>query len=389
MSAPDATLLDLLDEVGVRRAEVGDLLAHTRQLIADQVAEAIEEPIPVVEFDDLGRLPDAARAAIARRACVVVRNTFDRDQAEAWNEEIGDYLARNSFERHFAERYPDDAAGGSRIWGIYWSRPQVLARQHERMAAVRRFLNGFWSHRSPGAVWFDPDHDISYADRLRRRAPGVTARGLAPHSDAPSAGGWRVPENIAVFRQALVGHPERVDPWDAAHRTSASTEGTVFRTFQGWTALSEMRPADGVLHVAAVPLVGAYILVAGIAGELGVAADPQPAPRRSAADELVRSALKPIPAVVPGDTVWWHGDLIHSVGPAANDRRWGNVMYIGAAPRCPRNDRYVGATLERFERGASPPDFPTEDFEVDFVGRAGVGDLGPLGRQQFGLAPLS
>jgi hypothetical protein len=94
----------------------------------------------------------------------------------------------------------------------------------------------------------------------------------------------------------------------------------------------------------------------------------------------------PIPAVAPGDTVWWHGDLYHSVGDAANDSRWGNVMYIGAAPRCPRNDAYRVSLLDRFERGASPVDFPSDDFEVDFAGRATVADLNAIGRAQFGLA---
>ena len=94
----------------------------------------------------------------------------------------------------------------------------------------------------------------------------------------------------------------------------------------------------------------------------------------------------PIPPVAPGDTVWWHGDLYHSVGDAANDSRWGNVMYIGAAPRCPRNDVYTSTMFDRFVRGASPVDFPSDDFEVDFNGRATIDDLNETGRAQFGLA---
>jgi hypothetical protein len=393
MVVPDPSLLDLLDEVGLDRGDVADLLVHTRELVAADVAEATATPIPTVDFDQLRDVPVTIRDSIARRGCVVVRGTFDRDQAETWNTEIGDYLDRNHFERRFAERYPEAATTGSRIWGIYWSRPQVLARQHERMATVRRFLNSFWSHESDGVTWFDPDHDIGYPDRLRRRAPGVTARGLAPHSDSPSCGGWRIPENVAVFRHVLAGRPERYDPWDPAHRTSPDVESpvgsTAFRTFQGWTALSDMHPSDGVLHLAPVLSAPVHLLVQGIAGELGLAGEPVPTPRRAAGDELLHSALAPIPAVEPGDTVWWHGDIIHSVANATNDRRWGNVMYIGSSPRCPRNDAYAASMLDRFERGASPLDFPPEDFEVDFVGRADVSDLDRLGRQQFGLDPVA
>jgi hypothetical protein len=64
------------------------------------------------------------------------------------------------------------------------------------------------------------------------------------------------------------------------------------------------------------------------------------------------------------------------------------VMYIGCSPRCARNERYAASMLDRFDRGASPLDFPEEDFEVDFVGRATRDDLNPRGRQQFGLDPI-
>jgi hypothetical protein len=35
--------------------------------------------------------------------------------------------------------------------------------------------------------------------------------------------------------------------------------------------------------------------------------------------------------------------------------------------------------------GTSPPDFPADHFEVDFAGRAEIGDLTPLGRSQLGI----
>jgi hypothetical protein len=258
------------------------------------------------------------------------------------------------------------------------------------MEATRRFLNSFWRHRSDGHDWFDPDHDIGYPDRLRRRAPGATANGLSAHSDAVSSGGWRIEENVRVFRHVLAGDVDRFDPWDAAHRTGIDLDpgapSGVFRTFQGWTALSDMHPDDGVLHTIPIPLAAAYMLVRGIAGELGLlGGDPEPAPRRFRADELLTRALVPIPAVEPGDTVWWHSDVIHSVADASNDVRWGNVMYIAATPPCRRNDDYRTSMLERFEGGLSPLDFPQEHFEADFCGRPSIEDLNPVGRAHFGL----
>jgi hypothetical protein len=396
LAGVDPLLLQLLDQVGLRSADVAELLGVCRAIVAAEVADVEQSPtsaVPAVAFDELELLPTSTVDAIRRRGCVVVRGTFDRAEAEEWDDEIGRYLEANRFEAAFATRYPDAAAIGSRIWGVYWSRPQVLARQHVRMVTVRRFLNTLWSHDAAASgTWFDPYHDIGYPDRLRRRAPGATARGLAPHCDSPSSGGWRVAENRNVFAEVLAGHPERFDPWDATHRVGLGSDApvacTAFRTFQGWTALSEMQPSDGVLHIAPVLATPAYCLLKGIAGELGVVGDPVAAPRRAGADQLLERALVPIPAVQPGDTVWWHGDLLHGVAPASNDVRWGNVMYIGSSPRCPRNDAYAPSMLDRLRRGASPLDFPAEDFEAPFAGRARVGDLDDVGRVQFGLDPV-
>jgi hypothetical protein len=391
-----ATPAELLDRLGLDRSDVGDLLSDLTAAMEVRVAEIVEQrdagdPVfPVLDFDDAlaGRVDPATDAAVRTAGCAVLRGTFDRAEAEAWDHELGDYIARNAFRDRFLEKHP--AAGdGSRIWPVYWSRSQVLARQHDRMAAARRFLNGLWTSSSAGVQWFAPDTDIGYPDRVRRREPGAVSKGLAAHADSPSVGGWRIAENQVVFGPLLTGGLAAYDPFDATGRTGPRVESpvgcTVFRTFQGWTALSDMHPDDGVLHVVPIPAAVGYRLVHGLACELGLVDEAKPAPRRDAGDELLAQAIVPIPAVGPGDTVWWHGDLYHLVGDAANDTRWGNVMYIGAAPSCPRNDAYRATMLDRFVRGASPVDFPADDFEVDFVGRATVDDLNDIGRSQFGL----
>jgi hypothetical protein len=52
-----------------------------------------------------------------------------------------------------------------------------------------------------------------------------------------------------VFARVFDGNVEKYDPWNAAHRTEVeeytvdnTTKCSVFRTFQGWTALSDMIP---------------------------------------------------------------------------------------------------------------------------------------------------
>lgn len=382
-------------DVVARRLD--ELRAHvTAEVEAVEAAAAAGNPvIPEIDMAHVvdGTVPASAIAAVHRRGCVVVRGTFERAEAEAWDAEIAHYVSRNAFRERF-EAHNAEAATGSRIWGVYWSRPQVAARQHPRMVAARRFLNRLWSLDAPGGpggVWFDPDTDIGYPDRVRRREPGADSRGLGMHVDTPAIGGWTILENQRVFAPLLTRGIDGFDPWNPAHRTVLPVESpvgcSVFRTFQGWTALSDMEPDDGVLHLVPIPLAVAHRFVVGLAGELGLDGEPRPAPRRDHGDELLARALVPIPAVAPGDTVWWHGDLFHSVADASNHVRWGNVMYIGASPWCERNAAYQPDHLERFRRGASPRDFPPEDFELDFAGRATVDDLSDTGRAQFGLAP--
>ena len=399
MTVPDPDLLALLDRHGLTRDRVAELFGVASERMRSEVAAVVVESdqnraVPVLSYDDVAAdaVDDAAVADIRRRGCVVIRGTFDREQAVQWDADIGRYLEQNRFEVAYRTRHPEGA--GRRIWGIYWSPAQVAARQHAHMETTRRFLNSLWRHESQGRSWFVPDQDIGYPDRLRRRAPGVEAPGLAPHSDAVSCLGWRAVENEHVFRDVLAGRFDDYDPWDAAHRTAndlpSGAPSEVFRTFQGWTALSEMRPEDGVLHVVPIPRAAAYTYLRGIAGELGLlGGDAEPAPKRFRIDDLLLPALVPMPTVEPGDTVWWHSDVIHSVADAANETRWGNVMYIAATPRCARNDAYRSSMLERFERGLSPRDFPDEHFETDFVGRPTVDDLDAVGRAHFGLPALA
>ncbi|MGF6932672.1 hypothetical protein OKW41_001811 [Paraburkholderia sp. UCT70] len=60
-------------------------------------------------------------------------------------------------------------------------------------------------------------------------------------------------------------------------------------------------------------------------------------------------------------------------------------MYIASLPGCAKNDAYLKRQLPGFLEGRSPPDFPADHFEVDFVGRATPDDLTELGRAQMGF----
>jgi len=392
------------------RKQIGDVagaFSYAEELMRAEVAEVVAERErgaevwPVIQFDDIeaGSVPADLIDAVRRRGCAIVRNTFPRDRAEGWDRELASYLERNEFERNY--RYVDDgvfgglAAGKPSIFPIYWSRPQLEARSDANMAVVRTFLNGFWKSESLGKVWFDPARDTAYPDRVRRRAPGANSAGLSPHTDSGSVERWLLPAYQNVFRHVFSGDIGAYDPWDGAYRTDVHEfESTVmcsaFRTFQGWTALADMAPSEGVLHVIPIPSAMAYVLLRALqddvaADDLCGAENGQALPISERWHPALMPALTPIPAVAPGDTVWWHGDLIHSVGPVTDQKGWGNVMYIPASPYCPKNADYAVKCGQAFLSGASPSDFAGEDYEVDWIGRATLDDLNTNAREQLGL----
>jgi Protein of unknown function (DUF1479) len=289
------------------------------------------------------------------------------------------------------------AAGKPSIYPIYWSVPQMQARQDDRMTAVRRFLNSFWKHESQGRIWFDPDRDTAYPDRVRRRAPGADSGGLSPHTDSGSVERWLLPAYQSVFRHVYSGSWREYDPWDGAYRTEvqefpSTVMCSAFRSFQGWTALSDMTPDQGVLHTVPIPSAMAYLLLRALQDDVADddlcgAVNGQALAVTDRYHGVLRPALTPIPAVEPGDTVWWHADLIHSVGAVTGQRGWANVMYIPAAPYCAKNAAYGRACGQAFLTGASPGDFAAEDYETTWTGRATVEDLSETGLQQLGLQP--
>jgi hypothetical protein len=373
------------------RAEVDDIAA----------AGARGETVwPVLEYADIeaGTVPDGARALLRRRGCLVVRGHFPREQALAWDREIVEYVEANDFFAGY--RGPGDDFFGSvgsrpEIYPIYWSAPQMRARQSDRMARVQSFLNSQWTHESDGVRWFDPDRDSLYPDRIRRRPEGADSDGLGTHLDAGTLDLWMTESYQKAFRHLFDGTVEQYDPWDAAHRTDGpqypgTTMCSAFRTFQGWTALSDMAHDQGVLHTVPIPGAMACLLLRPLLADVpdddmcGVTVN-RVFPANERWHPLLVRALSGIPDVRAGDSVWWHCDLVHGVAPVRDQRGWGNVMYIPAAPWCPRNERYAADVRAAFATGSSPGDFPEEHYERTWAGRFRPEDLNDTGRRGLGL----
>jgi hypothetical protein len=385
---------------------VAEVFAVVEERVAARVAEIQAEKArgetvwPVIDYADIenGTVSAEQLAKLHRRGCLVVRGHFDRDQALGWDADIVDYVEKNRFFENYAG--PGDDFFGSvgskpEIYPIYWSRPQMQARQSDRMARVQAFLNSQWKSESDGVQWFDPGRDSLYPDRIRRRPPGADSNGLGAHCDPGTLDLWMTEAYQKAFRHLFDGTVEEYDPWDAAHRTSGpqypgSTMCSVFRTFQGWTALSDMDHDQGVLHTVPIPEAMAYLMLRPLLADVpeddmcGVTTN-QVFPANERWHPLLMQALTGIPDVKAGDSVWWHCDMIHSVAPVTGQKGWGNVMYIPAAPWCPRNEQYAVNVRESFVTGSSPSDFPEENYERGWSDRFGVDELNETGRRGLGL----
>mgnify|MGYP001427493767 FL=1 len=180
---------------------VEEVFAQVEALVTERVEEIEAELAagrsawPEVDYADIaaGTVPAETMALIQRRGCAVVRGHFPREQAQAWDAELVDYVDRNNFFQDY--RGPGDdffSTVGSKpeIYPIYWSGPQMEARQSDEMATVQSFLNSFWRNESDGVQWFDPNRDALYPDRVRRRPPGTNSGGLGHHLDPGTLDLW-------------------------------------------------------------------------------------------------------------------------------------------------------------------------------------------------------
>ncbi|MGQ7248205.1 YbiU family protein [Halomonas sp. V046] len=372
-----------------------DVLAQVERIGAERGRGV--HPIPRLLADDViaGRIGDVDRARLKERGACAIAGVFDPDRVTGWNADVGDYLARNRFFDRLANAAEDNyfgelKQGKPQIYGLYWSRPQVLARQDARLNKVQIFLNRLWQAHGE----FDPSRMTSYADRLRRRPPGSQSLGLSPHVDGGSVERWLDGHFRYVYRDVFAGRPGAFDPFDARGRTrvgefSSPAVCSMFRTFQGWTALTPQRAGQGTLNLIPIANVMSYLLLRALQDDVPedelCGAKPGRAlsvdPRWHAP---LLEAVTPIPDLAPGDTIWWHCDVVHAVDPEHGGDFDSNVVYIGSAPWCDKNAAYLEGQWQAFLTGRTPPDFAADDFEVDFDGRAGLDDLTELGLAQLG-----
>lgn len=364
--------------------------------------EAGEAVIPVLRYADIaaGSVSAETIAKIRDRGACVIRETFAPEQGREWDEEIARYVEDNGLNEKLANAAEDKyfgtlAAAKPQIYGIYWSRPQVLARQAESLTRVRTFLNGLWLAESEGRRHFDPNQTPAYADRIRRRPPGSSSLGLSPHVDGGSVERWLGPNFRNVYRHVFSGAWQEYNAFDGAWRQDAEefpspAVCSMFRTFQGWTALTRQGQGDGTLQLIPIADSMMYVLLRALQDDVPETELCGANPGRALSVERkwhapLLEGLTSVPLMQPGDTVFWHPDVVHAVENEHRGSGYSNVMYIAATVGCTKNSAYLHRQAPAFLAGKTPPDFAPDDFEVDFRGRGTEADLTPLGRSQMGL----
>jgi hypothetical protein len=151
-----------------------------------------------------------------------------------------------------------------------------------------------------------------------------------------------------------------------------------------------MQNDQGVLHTVPIPKAMAYLMLRPLLDDVPAEDMCSVQPNRTFPamakwHSVLLEAVSSIPSVQPGDSVWWHCDMIHSVAPVTDQQGWGNVMYIPAAPWCAKNEAYAETVLAAFRAGKSPADFPAEDYEEHWPNRFAEADLNDTGRRGLGL----
>ena len=381
--------------------------ANIKKFIKNEVKEIdklknLSKPIiPEIDFADIGKELNQTKQNIHKRGCVIIRNVFEDEKIDNLNKELDEYIKINGYykdqklktdlDKYFSEL----KSGKPQIYGLYWSKTQIEIRHSDEMAKVKKWLNNLWNYKNEEYQVFDPNRELSYADRVRRREPGDDTLGLSPHCDAGSLERWTDSNYQKIYNDIFSDNFEKYNPFEAKFRDrtvefESPAVAHVFRTFQGWTALTEQGPNDGTLQLIPIAKAIAYVLIRALqddvpinefcGSKLGKALSIN-----KEYHSLLLKGLISIPKMKPGDTIWWHPDVIHAVEDKHLGKKYSNVVYIGATPYCQKNLDYTIKQSKKFLEGKSPPDFAPEDFEINYKGRVKLEDLSLLAKKQLAL----
>ena len=357
--------------------------------------------IPELSFDSIEKDNFELIKNIKKRGCVIIRDVFDDQKVENLNRQLENYIDVNNYyedqkKKSDLDKYFSDLNSGKpQIFGLYWSKTQIEIRHSEQMSKVKKWLNNLWIYENDEYKVFDPNRELSYADRVRRREPGDDTLGLSPHCDAGSVERWTDNSYKKIYKDIFSDNFKNFDPFNAKYRDKtiefeSPAVAHVFRTFQGWTALTEQGPNDGTLQLIPIAKGMAYILTRALLDDVPENELCGSKPGRALSvnkdyHALLLEGLISIPKMKPGDTIWWHPDVVHAVEDKHLGKNYSNVVYVGSTPYCKKNLEYTIKQSKKFLEGKSPPDFAPEDYEINYKGRIKLENLSNLAKKQLAL----
>ena len=362
---------------------------------------SLKSIIPEISYNKLNLTNNKIIKNIHKRGCVIIRDVFEDTFIENLNNQLEKYIDENNYyedqtkKANLDKYFSDLKSGKPQIYGLYWSKTQMEIRHSEQMAKVQRWLNNLWIYENEEYKVFDPNKELSYADRVRRREPGDNTLGLSAHCDAGSVERWTDKNYQKIYQEIFADNFQKYDPFNAKFRDriiefESPAVAHVFRTFQGWTALTEQGPNDGTLQLIPIVKGMAYVLTRALQNDVPESELCGSKPGRALSvnkdyHSLLLKGLISIPKMKPGDTIWWHPDVIHAVEDKHSGKNFSNVVYVGSTPYCKKNLDYTIKQSKKFLEGKSPPDFAAEDYEVNYNGRVKIDQLSILAKKQLAL----
>ncbi|EXJ82982.1 hypothetical protein A1O3_06799 [Capronia epimyces CBS 606.96] len=350
------------------------------ELVTAEIAEKRSDIFPIFDCEAILKDGFSAedQAAVKKYGCFIVRQTVSQDEARQAYEVLRQYRNDNQSE---IQGWPAESPS---MMMIYDSPTQIALRTHPNQLRLQRVLNQLW-HDSSAETSPEP---LLYSDGIRDRPPKQVFLGLGPHIDAGSLCRWADPTYRRAYEQIFAGNPRAHDAYNLAARKNANqtlfpgrAHSNVFRSFQGWTALTRAAASEGAIMLYPnVSTVIAYTLLrpffrpprdpkdvmdatkwefdadgAWFPGTFKP--DSQRLSRASHPHLRLEQCLTHIPDMRPGDTVWWHTDVCHAVDAVHNGRENASVAYIAACPKTESNIKYMKAQLQATREGRPPPDF--------------------------------
>lgn len=379
--------------------------------ITSEIASKKSDMLPVFDIQHVldDGLNTEERAEIRRVGCFVVRDVVPESEARDHYRHLRQFVDNN---RSRIDGWPRESPS---MLLLYNSPTQISIRTHPNHLRLQRKMNELW-HDESGETSPEP---LLYSDGVRDRPPKQAFLGLGPHIDAGSLCRWADPTYRKSYENIFAGHPHSHDAFDLNIRKAADqylfpgiAHSTVFRSFQGWTALTRAAAGEGAIMLYPnVSTAIAYVLLRPFftpPSEENDIIDPtkwtfdaessffpgtfkpqsQLLSRTSHPHLRLESCLVHIPALKPGDTVWWHTDICHAVDSEHNGQENASVVYIAACPTTKANKAYVKNQLEEFSTGRPPPDYASDTKldESTLVGYTGHQSLSEEAKRALGYS---